>query len=180
MTWIKTNYKNEIKILFSIEIDRVINSLALACAFIIIGIFLTFNKSYLSNEIISTFFQCSFLLMGVIGLSIEISNNSKFQRIKGLGDLTLGVVFIGLWFFTFLFWNFWWSNIIALLLLFFGIYEMIRGILAIGYSIKTLKIQNEGKSLMRGNIITDLILNLSRICGLILILVQILQALRII
>ena len=67
----------EKKIVFSEEIDSTISGFALVITFIVIGIFLIFNKEYFGNQIVSAVIQWLFIIIGCLGFATEISKINK-------------------------------------------------------------------------------------------------------
>jgi hypothetical protein len=169
----------EKKITFSEEIDSSISGFALVITFIIVGVFLIFNKNYFGNEMVATIIQWIFIIIGCLGFSTEISNMNKNRGIKGIDNLIIGIVLIIIWAGIYYFIKHWIGNVIGFLFLVIGLYGGCRGIIEIGYSILKKNKKNKEERDKFG-VIKEIILMLSEIAGIALIVVQILQAVKVI
>ncbi len=168
----------ENNVTFSEKIDNTINGFALVITFITIGIFLLFNKNYFGNELIATIIQWTFIALGCLGFSTEISRMNKDRNIKGIDNVVLGIVLIIIWSVIYFLIKNWIGSSIGFLFLVFGIYGICRGIIEIGYSI-----MSKGQKEYRGNklgIIKEIVIIISEIAGIALIIIQILQAVKVI
>ena len=112
-------------------------------SFILIGIFLLFNKDYFGNIIVANIVQWFFIIFGCLGFATEVSNINSKREIKGIDDLVLGVVIVGIWAGIYYFFKHWIGNIIGFVFLVFGLYGGVRGIIEIIYS--TIHIKNKNK-----------------------------------
>ena len=83
----RRNKKKEKKIIFSEVIDDSISGFALVITFIVVGIFLLFNKDYFGNETVAIIIQWLFIIIGCLGFSTEISKMNKNRGIKGIDNL---------------------------------------------------------------------------------------------
>lgn len=172
--------KKEKKVTFSEEIDNSISGFALVITFIIVGIFLLFNKDYFGNQIVATVMQWLFIVIGCLGFGTEISKMNKDRGIKGIDNLITGIIVVGIWAVIYYFVKNWIGNLIGFFFLIIGLYGSCRGIIEIGYSI--VKINKEHKETQKSKlgIIKEIILILSEIAGMALIVIQILQAIKVI
>lgn len=88
--------KKQKKVTFSEEIDSSISGFALVITFIIVGIFLLFNKDYFGNQIVDTVIQWLFIVIGCLGFGTEISRMNKDRGIKGIDNLITGIIVVGI------------------------------------------------------------------------------------
>lgn len=170
--------KKENKVTFSEEIDNSISGFALVITFIIVGIFLLFNKDYFGNQIVATVIQWLFIVIGCLGFGTEISKINKTRGIKGIDNLIIGIIVVGIWAVIYYFMKNWIGNLIGFFFLVIGIYGSCRGIIEIGYSIAELNKEHKETQKSKLGIIKEMILILSEISGMALIVIQILQAIK--
>lgn len=172
--------QKEKKITFSEEIDSTISGFSLIISFTLIGIFLIFNKNYFGNPIVASVIQWLFIIFGCLGFATEISNMNKERGIKGFDDLIVGIVVITIWAIIYYGFKNWIGNIIGFFFLVIGLYGGTEGIIKIGYSIIQIKKKNNIEKKHNLSITKDIVLILSEIVGMGLIIIQILQAVKII
>ena len=165
--------KKEKRIIFSEKIDDNISTFSVALTFFIIGIFLTYNKNYFQNEIVSTVIKIVFIVLGILGFITFVNKFNKNHQIKGMDNLIVGIVVILIWFLIYFYLKSTIANTIMFFFLILGLYGTCRGILEILYSIK-----NESKNIF--GVIKRMMPILSELFGIMLIMIQILQALKII
>ena len=175
-----TKKKKEKKIIFSEVIDNSISGFALVITFIVVGIFLLFNKDYFGNETVAIIIQWLFIIIGCLGFSTEISKMNKNREIKGIDNLITGIVLIVIWAIIYYFIKHWIGNVIGFFILIIGLYGGCRGIIKIGYSIIEISKRHKKEQENELNVIKEIILILSEIAGIALIVVQILQAINVI
>lgn len=168
------------KVTFSEEIDSIISGFSLVITFIIIGIFLIFNKDYFGNTIVATIIQWIFIIFGCLGFFTEISKMNKERGIKGIDDFIVGIVVTAIWAIIYFKLKNWIGNTIGFFFLVIGLYGGVEGIIKIGYSIIQIRKKNKVEKKHNFSIAKDIILIISEIAGMALIIVQILQALKII
>ena len=171
----KEKPKKEKKIVFSPEVDQKINGFALVLAFIGIGVFLLFDNAYFGNEVVSNIVRWSFIIFGILGLSVVIPKTRRGE-IKGVANFVLGIVFIGTWIILYLFLASWIINTLAFFLLVFGCFGFFKGLFEIIYSIRLVKLTKGNKS----GALADILMLVTLILGLLLVIVQILQQVNII
>lgn len=165
--------KNKKKIIFSEEVDNKISGFALVLTFLSIGIFLLLFPNYFGNKFAATIIRWIFILIGIIGLIVELSK-TKNSNIKGFDDFIIGVVLVGVWTVLFVYINIWWINVISFFVFLMGLYGLYEGLIEIIYStIQTVKNHKETKK----RVTTDIGLLLTKILSLILVIVQIIKAL---
>lgn len=163
----------EKKIYFSEEIDNRITGYALAFALIICGLVLQFVPLYFGNEIITAIFKWIFVVIGVLGFAVEAGKIKT--GIVGLDNLFVGLLFSGIWFALFWFGKLWIFNIIGFLCLIFGAFGFFRGLQQVIYSaskIPRAKKEEQSKEEKR----TDILLFLTKLFGVVLVVVQIIKA----
>lgn len=168
------------KVTFSEEVDSSISGFALVITFIIVGIFLLFNKDYFGNQIVATIIQCLFITIGLLGFGTEISKLNKNRGIKGIDDLIIGIIIVAIWAVIYYWVKNWIGNLIGFFFLIIGLYGGCRGILEILYSLTKINREHKETQKSRIEIIKEIILILSEIAGIALIVIQILQAIKII
>ena len=169
--------KEEKKIIFSEKIDSSINGFAIVVAFIGIGLFLAYHNDYFGNTIVSKIVQWIFIIIGGLGLCVEISNlrkNNPKKNIEGISDFVMGITFLVIWWIIYNNLNIWYINIINLFFLMFGLYGSWRGILEIGYSFFKTNKQDKKSSIL--SFIKELILIISEILAIVVAIINILQA----
>ena len=105
-----------------------------------------------------------------MGLSVEISKIGK-RDIKGVSNFATGVVLIIIWLTLYITLSLWIVNIFTFFLLLLGLYGIFKGLLEIIYSIRKLKSEKEKKAVA----VTDMLLLMTYILGLILVAIQIVQ-----
>ncbi|HFD2029066.1 TPA: hypothetical protein ACF2C8_000795 [Clostridium perfringens] len=164
--------QKEKKITFSEEIDSKITTFAIVLAFLTWGVFLLIYPNYFGSIIATKIIRWTFIIIGGLGLVAELSNDKK-SDIKGLNDFLGGIVFIGIWFYAFVFINNLWINIFSFVFFCLGTYSIYEGIIKIVYSsIQNIKKDKESKN----GILTDILLFLTKVASLILVILQIVKA----
>ncbi|MCI5795873.1 MAG: hypothetical protein MR019_03255 [Ruminococcus sp.] len=175
----KENRNKEKKIIFSEEIDGLINGLALGLAFVIIGLILTFKSDYFGNNVANTIVQWCFIIIGSLGLATEIPKLLKKNGIQGTDDLLLGSIFFGAWLILYLSFSKTWVNILSFFLLLFGLYALIKGIAEVFYSlISSSKKGSKTNKISIKKLLTNMILLLTQLAGFALVIVQIIKAVQ--
>ncbi len=156
----------EKKFVFSETIDSAINGYALGVSFLAIGVFLLLKPDYFFSPIVSYIVGAVIGVIGFFGTGIELSNSSK---IKGMDNLTFGVVLLAIWVVTYLKISTIWANIVFFFFLVSGAYAvclgLIQGVYSILNNIKLSKLNAEDTDGI-GKIISQVILFLTQICGL--------------
>ena len=163
--------KKEKRIVFSEEIDSKVNGFTLAITFVLVGTFLLFENDYFGNQLASSIIRWVFIVIGGIGLSVEISKSKKIG-IKGLDNFAIGSIFIGIWIALYLFAKHWIVNIVAFLMLFLGVYFILRAIIEIFYSISIIARSSKEKKESKS---ADILTFITAIIGLLLVVMQVLQ-----
>ncbi|KYG92157.1 hypothetical protein [Metasolibacillus sp. FSL K6-0083] len=104
------------------KVKDIQQGIALSITFFIIGGLLYFNPYYTGSIVFSYLLTILSLLIGIIGLGIEL-NKLGDQTVKlGFDDLGIGLGLVIAWATIYYFFPIWWVNLITLILLFFGIY----------------------------------------------------------
>lgn len=171
---------SEKKIIFSEEIDSTISGFSLVITFIGVGIFLIFNKDYFGNQIVANIIQWIFIVIGCLGFWTEVSKINKKRRISGTDNLSMGIVMIIIWAVVYYIFKHWIGNVIGFFILVIGLYGVARGIIEIGYSITKLRKNSKKEEKHDMSVVKDVVLIFSEIAGMVLIIIQILQAIKIV
>lgn len=161
--------KKEISYVFNKDIDDFINGVSVSISLIIISFTLSKHPNYFHFELLTSIVRLVILIVGVLGIGIQISNT--FKIIKGLRDITIGGVLLALSYISFTKWG-----IFGLILNFFvtpiSLFGFIKGIMCLFYSIYlTFKITENTDKILSSKLIL-LITQLVTIC---LSLAQILE-----
>ncbi len=170
--------KKEKKIIFSKEIDSAINGYAIGISFLGIGLFLLFKPDYFFQPLISYIIGAIIGAFGVMGTGIELSKTSK---IKGMDNLTIGLVVFALWMVAYIKFSAVWANILFFALLIIGAYAICLGLIQAIYSIvSNIKSRNSlesGKSKYSvSSLIGQVVLLITQLCGLIVAILNVVQA----
>lgn len=163
----------EKKIYFSEEIDSRITGYALAFALIVCGLVLQFVPLYFGNEVVTTVFKWFFVVIGVAGFGVEAGKIKS--GIVGLDNLFVGLLFSGIWFALFWFGKHWIFNTIGFFCLIFGAFGFFQGLQQVIYSASKIpKVKKEEQSKEKTR--TDILLFLTKLFGVVLVVVQIIKA----
>ena len=170
----------EKKIIFSKRIDSAINGYAIGISFLGIGIFLLLKPDYFSKPVISYIFGAIIGAFGVMGTGVELSKSSK---IKGMDNLSIGLVVFSIWLVSYIKIAALWANILFFVLLILGVYAICLGIIQAIFSvIRNIKSRNATNTSEEkytiGNIISQITLLLTQLCALIVAIFNILKALN--
>ena len=95
----KSSGKKRKAVVFTELIDSRINGYAIGVSFLIISLFLLFNDTYLHYKVVTYIVGALFGLFGIAGLGTGLD---KSKRFKGIGNLVLGLIFLGIWLAAFL------------------------------------------------------------------------------
>lgn len=168
--------KKERKIVFSETIDSAINGYAVGVSFLGIGVFLLLKPDYFTYPIASYILGAIIGVIGFLGTGIELSKSFK---IKGMVNFNLGLILLAFWLFMYLTISSLWANIVFFLFLVLGTYSLCLGFIQSIYSIvsniKSSKLSDE-KSNSKGNIVSQIVLFLSQLCGLALAVLNVIKA----
>ena len=125
--------KKQKKITFSEEIDSSIGGLALGTTFVIMAV-LVWKLEIFHNVIVDRIIEVVLILIGILGTLIELGKLNKGD-IKGIDDLTIGVIVTSVP--LFFVWKFdkLIVNIICFLILIIGVFGFFSGVIKIIYSL---------------------------------------------
>ena len=170
--------KKEKKIVFTKEIDSAITGYAIGISFSGIGLFLLLKPDYFGYPIVSCIIGAIIGAFGVMGTGIELSKTSK---VKGMDNFTMGLVIFAIWLFVYLKFSFVWSNILCFVLLIIGAFAICLGLIQAIYSIvwnvkSRNPLDNEKPKYSKGNIISQIVLLATQMCGLIVAILNVLKA----
>ncbi len=165
--------KKEKKIYFDETIDSRITGYALAFAFIVCGLVLQFSPVYFGNELVTSIVKWLFVVLGSAGFFVEAGKIKS--RIIGLDNLFMGILFSGIWFALFWFGKHWIFNTIGFICLIFGAFGFFQGLQQVIYSASKIPKANKEEN-STSNKRTDILLFLTKLFGVILVVVQIIKA----
>ena len=111
--------------------EDIIEGISISIVFIVIGIALFFLPTFFKNEIFTTIVGVISLVIGIIGLSLELSKMS--EKSIGLDDFGVGLGMLIVWAAIYFYVPFKWMNFISIFILFFGLYGFISGIVKMVY-----------------------------------------------
>ena len=169
----KKKEPKEKKIVFSVEVDDQITGFALVLALVVTGLILQFDSTYLGNAIITKVVQWIFIVIGALGMAVEIGKIKS--SVTGIDNLLIGIIILAGWYALYRAFNQWYTNIIAFILLFFGAYAAFLGSLQMVYSLSHREIKEkteEAKRQEKG----DIILLITKLLGVVLVVMQIIKA----
>ena len=101
------------------------NGQAIGLSFLSIGLILQFLTGYFGNKQVTNVVKIVFVVIGALGMCIELGK--KKSDVKGLDNLLLGILFVGLWWFLYYKFNLWIINIAIFVLLILGAYAFFLG-----------------------------------------------------
>ena len=160
----------EKKIVFSEIIDSKINGFAIGVSFFIISLFLLFNDNYFGLKWITYTIGAIFGIVGVAGIGTELD---KSQKVKGILNLVLGLIFLAVWLGATRFsGNNVFVNAVSIPALVLGTYALTRGLFELFYSI-WLAIVASKRSFSK--IVKVFFVFITQLCGLALTILNILK-----
>ena len=172
--------KKEKKIVFTKEIDSVINGFALGISFLGIGIFLLVKPDYFFAPIISYILGAIIGAIGVLGIGVELSKTSK---IRGMDNLAIGAVLFAIWVISYTKISAVWANVVFFIFLIFGAYAICLGFIQAVYSIisnaKSRVMVDDKPKHAIGALIGQVVLLITQICGLVIALLNVIQAVNV-
>lgn len=133
----------EKKVIFSEEIDSSIDGFALGITFVLVAFFEVYFKIF-GNRMVEIVLAIGLLLFGIFGTLIEIGKIST-DNIKGGDDLVTGLFFVAPSVFIIFKFNKVILNIIMFIVLAFGIFGAMKGVIEILYSLKIKRRKTENK-----------------------------------
>lgn len=175
----KPNDKKQKIIVFSEETDGMINGYAVGLTCIGVGVFLLLKPSYFFSPTVSYIIGALIGALGVIGTGLELDKTSK---IKGFGNITMGLVVFATWLVLYVKIKIFWVNILSFGLLVFGCYGTILGIIQGIYSIvrnthsSRFQSPNEKNGIAIGALLSQIVLFLTQLCGLTVAIINVVKA----
>ena len=133
----------EKKVRFSEEIDSSIDGFALGITFVLVAFFEVYFKIF-GNRMVEIVLAIGLLLFGIFGTLIEIGKIST-DNIKGGDDLVTGLFLAAPSVFIIFKFNKVILNIIMFIVLAFGIFGAMKGVIEILYSLKIKRRKTENK-----------------------------------
>lgn len=160
---------------FSKIIDDRINGYAIGISFLIISTFLLIKSTYFYFTAITYIIGAIFGIIGIAGIGTELD---KTKKIKGIGNLVIGLILLGIWLALYIgFKNNIVANIFGMVFLIIGAYGFVRGLLELLYSI-WLGFLKSDQSI--GQKIKTIVLFLTQIGGLTLTILNILKVFKLV
>lgn len=140
-----------------------------------ISAFLLINNTYFHWTILTYLIGAVFGVIGVAGIGTELDKNKK---IKGIGNIVIGLIFLGIWIALFLLLkNNPIANTIGMPALIIGAYGFVRGLIELFYSVWIETINSE-RSLPK--ITKAIFVFITQLCGLALTILNILKIFKIV
>ena len=161
------------KIVFSKDIDSLINGLTLGFSFVAVGLFLILFPNYFGNEFIGQLIRWIFIGIGVLGLCIEFGKLKPMSNIKGFDDLWMGILLLSVWAVLFFVAENKLFNIIGFFFLMIGTYGTFQGLLKIIYSVHLIR---KEKLQSKGTIFSDILVLMTKTISLALVVLQLIKA----
>lgn len=162
-------------IVFSEIIDSKINGYALGFSLLLVSTFLLFNSTYLHWSWLTYSVGAVLGILGIGGIGCELD---KSKKVKGIGNLSCGLIFLGVWLALFVYFN---DkpvvNFLGMFPLIFGAYGSLKGLIELFYSI-WLEITNSQRSISK--ISKAVFVFITQICGLVLTILNILKIFKIV
>lgn len=113
------------------KVEDIQNGIAISITFFCVSGLLYFNPNYTGSVILSYLLTTLFLLIGIIGLGVEL-NKLGDQSVKlGFDDLALGLGLLAVWVTFYYFFPVWWVNLLTIVFLFLGVYGITIGAIKI-------------------------------------------------
>ena len=169
------NDKKEKKPVFSEIIDSQINGYAIGISFLGISAFLLINNTYFHWTGLTYFIGAVFGLIGIVGIGTELD---KSKKIKGIGNIIIGLICLGIWIAIFLLLkNNPLANTFGMVFLILGAYGFVRGVLELFYSI-WLEVAYSERSFTK--ITKAIFVFITQLCGLALTILNILKVFKIV
>ena len=170
--------KKQKVVVFSETVDSAINGYAIGISFTGIGVFLLFKPDYFAIPLISYIVGAIIGVIGVLGTGVDLSKHSK---VRGLGYIVTGIILLAGWLLGYILVHSVWLNIVIFALLVFGCYlvclGLIQGVVSIVRNVRaSQKEKNGGKLKVIGGALTQIILFLTQLCGLLLAIINVLKA----
>jgi hypothetical protein len=168
-------YKKEKTPVFSEIIDSKINGYAIGISFLGISTFLLINNTYFHWTILTYFIGAVFGIIGVAGIGTELD---KSKKIKGIGNIVIGLLCLGIWVALYLLLkNDPVANSFGMPALIIGAYGFVRGLIELFYSvwIETIKSDRSFSKIAKAVFVL-----ITQLCGLALTVLNILKIFKLI
>lgn len=133
----------EKKVTFSEEIDSSIDGFALGITFVLLAFFEVYFKIF-GNRLVEIILAIGLLLFGIFGTLTEIGKIST-DKIKGVDDLVAGLIIAIIPILIILKFDILILNIIMFIVLAFGTFGAMKGVIEILYSLKIKRRKTENK-----------------------------------
>ena len=167
--------KKEKAPVFSEIIDRRINGYAIGISFLGISTFLLINNTYFHWTILTYFIGAVFGVIDVAGIGTELD---KSKKIKGIGNIVIGLLCLGIWIALFLLLkNNPVANAFGMPVLILGAYGFVRGLIELFYSVWIATIKSDRSF---SKIAKAIFVLITQVCGLTLTTLNILKIFKIV
>ena len=151
--------------------EKQIDSIALALTFVALGLVLTFIPQFFGDEFATNILRWIFVFLGLVGFASSFNN--KDSQISGMTDIALGVLFLIIGIAAYSFIPAPYGGIISIVVLLFGIFGTLRGVLILLYTTKrTLKQRQDHEQSGNAAAILEL---LTKLAALAMMIIQIVQ-----
>ena len=163
--------KEKGKIVVNEVIDKQINSLALAITFIVLGVLLTAITDYVGSEAVTSILRWIFVILGFVGLASSFGNGES--AVKGTDDIAAGIAVSAVAVLIFRFVPNPFGGGISLLVLLFGLYGLVRGVLFVICTVylNSKKARRDGKGVSFALVLEGL----SKLAALALVIAQLVK-----
>lgn len=165
--------QKEKKIVFSEEIDSLINGLALGLTFVVVGIVLVLIPDYFGNKTVGNAIRWLFIVVGALGVLTEFGKLKPVSGIKGFDDFWVGVLCLAVWAVFYFLAHHVWANIVGFFFLVIGGYGGVSGVFKIAYS---MYLARKNKGIKKGNVASDVLVLLTKVASAVLVVIQIVKA----
>lgn len=159
--------KTDKKIIVSDEVDKQVNSVAVAITFIILGIVLTVRNDFFGDPSITSVVRWVFIVLGVVALLSSFGSGES--KIKGTQDVAAGITVLVVALLCFQHVPGPFGGVLAFVMLLFGCYGVVRGVLFMICTIHKSSTGKEGRAAQFASIVEGL----SKVAALALVIAQI-------
>ncbi|AJA48650.1 hypothetical protein CPAST_c25810 [Clostridium pasteurianum DSM 525 = ATCC 6013] len=149
------------------------DELALSFSFLIIGLYFVFIPKFFGNEFITRTVSIIVILIGILGLTIELNKIIEKHKIIGFDDFGVGLILVIITQLLHYYFLYIWLNVLFSFILLLGIFGLVRGLITI---IGNMSIN---KPSIKNMLIKALII-ISQIIAFIAALLQSMQILKIV
>lgn len=151
--------------------EKQIDSIALALTFVVLGLVLTFIPQFFGDEFVTNILRWIFVFLGLVGFASSFNN--KDSQISGTTDIALGVLFLIIGIAAFSFISAPWGGIISIVVLLFGIFGTLRGVLILLYTTNRMLKQRQDHG--RSSNTAAILELLTKLAALTMVIIQIAQ-----